>query len=159
MSVKIFNSGMGTVSKTSLGQRTAFITFTDNLKKVITATAPVTGVRVMQRVDFSVTKSLSKDFLISAFGDQPVQIVISGLSIYAASCPDDNDPTNAIPKFYRENRISTDLNKRVQIGIAGLGSSNQAFNCAVVGLDLEANSENAQSGTNTYTLTLVGVEL
>lgn len=159
MAIKLFNSGMGTVSKTVLGQRAAFITFTDDLKKVITATAPVTGVRVMQRVDFSITKSLSRDFLISAFGDQPVQIVISGMSIYAASCPDDGDSSNAIPKFYRQNRISTDLDKRVQVGIAGLGSSSQAFNCAVVGLDLESNSENAQSGTNTYTLTLVGVEL
>ena len=162
--MNIFGKGFGAVSKEPMGKRKAFITFVGEsagakLSEVLFASAPVTGVKITQTVDYSITKALDKDFLIAAFGDQPVSIVLEGLSIYATS-PDNYTPdADALPNFYKEYRISKNQDSRVKVGIAGLNSGGAAFTCAVVGLEMSASSSTISSGLGSYKLILIGVEI
>lgn len=161
--MKIFGDAFGGVSTETVGKRKAFITFVGTkgkaLTDVIVASAPMTAVQIGQKVDYSITKALGKDFLISAFGDQPVVITIDGMSIYAPDSTSHTADAKAIPTFYKNNRLSTDINNRVQVGIAGLAGGAQAFSCAIISLELSATSAASVSGMCGYKLVMIGVEL
>ena len=59
----------------------------------------------------------------------------------------------------KNNRLSTNINNRVQVGIAGLTGGAQAFSCAIIGLELSATSAASVSGMCGYKLVMIGVEL
>ena len=68
--VSIFKK-LGFVSKVTLNgegsKNHSFITIVsnDDFKKVLTGYAPATGITIQQKVDFALTKSLDKNFLIA----------------------------------------------------------------------------------------------
>lgn len=162
--ISIFKK-LGFVRKVTLSgddsKNHSFITIVsnDDFKKVITGYAPATGITVQQKVDFALTKSLDKNFLIAAFGDNPVMISISGLHIYCDECSMEG-ADKTIVEFYKENKVSSDVTKRVQIGIAGKGGERgQTFECAVIGCDLTADSKSIEYGASNYKLSLIGVEI
>ena len=128
------------------------------------ATAPVTGVLIQQLTDFSVTKSLDKDFLISTFGDTPTKITLKGLSFFnLTGCAiGSGDVTRQqVLDFYKKYRISTNINNRVDISISkGEREAPVAFRCAIVGLDTQNQStgDGLSNLAYNYTLQLIGVE-
>ena len=143
----------------------AYITITvaDNDTKLL-CRAPITGVRISQLTDFSVTKSLDRDFLVATFGDTPTRIQLDGLTFFNLNgCPMNNTKGDKqqIMTFYKKNKVSTDISKRLDISIAsGVGEPAVSFRTVLVGLDTVNKSD--ESGMSnvmaTYTMTLIGVE-
>ena len=126
--------------------------------------APITGVRINQLTDFSVTKSLDRDFLVATFGDTPTRIQLEGLTFFNLNgCRlfNSKGDKKQIMNFYKENRLSTDPSKRLDISIAsGVGEPAVSFRTVLVGLDtVNKASENGVSNVlANYTMTLIGVE-
>ena len=124
--------------------------------------APITGVKISQSADYSLTKSLANDFLITAFGDQPVHITLRGLSI--VTCKDTavtnkkQQASGQILKFYEDNKISANPEKRIDVGIAGLGDGSKAFRCALISMTIDTAAIDVQPSPGYgYTLELVGI--
>lgn len=135
---------------------TAFITIA-TLDTIIQATAPLTGVSIKMATDTSITKALNKDFLISAFGDQPVDITISGMQITYIP------PDCAIPKdqsvmtFYHENKVSVDATKRIDVSITAGGRTAKVFTCALMNLEIDADTRGSEHGYCLYKVKMLGV--
>ena len=126
-------------------------------------TAPVTGVLIQQLTDFSLTKSLNKDFLVATFGDTPTKIQLKGISFFNLNgCSLSGKKANQqILAFYKKNKISTNINNRVDIAIAeGKDKAPVAFRCVIVGLDSQNQSSADGIGNSMYdyTMQLIGVE-
>lgn len=139
---------------------TAFVVLADQLLNVVLATAPMTSIKITESVDHSIAKSLDKTgYLITAFGDRPVSISITGLIIYKVSCLDINTTQAAlsIHKFYKDNRISADTKKRVTVSI-GTGKTARVFTCALVSMISGTKEDTDVCGYGAYTLELIGVE-
>lgn len=168
-SISIFKPS-GSISRSTLtpserDKFQAFITITvAGSDTILLGTIPVTGVRINQLTDFSVTKSLDRDFLVSTFGDTPTRIQLDGLSFFNMNGCDltgSGSDNKQIMNFYRENRLSTDINKRIDISIAsGAGEPPVAFRTVIVGLDTinKSNSDGISNIVYNYTMTLIGVE-
>ena len=143
----------------------AFITITvADSDEILLGMVPVTGVRISQLTDFSVTKSLDRDFLVATFGDTPTRIQLDGLTFFnlnGCTFTGSKGEKQQIMNFYKENRLSTDITKRIDISIAsGAGEVPVAFRTVLVGLDTvnkstEAGLSNVMAN---YTMTLIGVE-
>ena len=165
--MKIFNR-LGGVSETVVNsnKNTAFITMSKvGGPDLLLARAPVTSVDVSQITDFSITKSLDYDFLVTTFGDTPTKIEIQGISFFnlngCALNPSSNTAHQQIMTFYDKNKLSANLSARFDVAIAPV-SKNKAsvFRCVIVGLRV-GNNAGRQEGPNvsyTYTLSLVGVK-
>lgn len=143
----------------------SFITITvADSDEILLGMVPVTGVRINQLTDFSLTKSLDRDFLVATFGDTPTRIQLDGLTFFnlnGCALTGSKGEKQQIMNFYKENRLSTDINKRIDISIAsGAGEVPVAFRTVLVGLDT-ANKSNEAGLSNVmanYTMTLIGVE-
>lgn len=158
--IPIFNNTGGVSIADMKARERAFITFTSpQMSRVLVTTAPVTGVKITQQVDFNLTKTFGRDFLIATFGDQPVNIALEGLNIYNSDCNSlVTGQTNQIVAFYNANKVSTNLKQRVDVGIYGVGAT-KAFRCALVGLSVSADGGSASSGVYGYRLVMLGVPL
>jgi hypothetical protein len=135
---------------------TAFITLADDLRTVINGSAPLTGVDIKMATDATISKALNKDFLITAFGDQPVYITITGLQITWSPCENGLNAKSSVLNFYMQNKISVSAEKRVDVGIAAGGDA-QAFTCALLNMEVQADTKGSEYGYCTYKVTLVGV--
>jgi hypothetical protein len=131
---------------------------------LLVGSAPITGVDIKQLTDYSVTKSLNKDFLVATFGDTPIQITLHGLNFFnmngcALNMGDEAD-NRQILDFYKENRLSTDPSKRFDVAIASDESATVSFRCVIVGLTTQ--NQSASDGTNNrvydYSMSLIGVD-
>lgn len=138
------------------GPSDAFITLAD-LGTVISAKAPATGVDIKMAADSTITKALNKDFLITAFGDQPVYITISGMQItyMPGTCKGANEK-QSVMDFYVQNKVSNDPSKRIDVSIIAGGNSH-AFKCAIMNLDIQNDTQGSEFGFCRYKITLVGV--
>lgn len=165
--MRLFNP-LGGVSETIVSTKnTAFITLSKvGGKSYLLAKAPVKGVDIRQLTDFSVTKSLDYDFLVTTFGDTPTQIEISGLSFFNLNgCPlsaqsaSDHDQ---IMNFYDKNKISSNLSARFDVAVAPVSrSKTSVFRCVIVGLRVTNSASGPEQAGNisyNYTLSLVGVK-
>lgn len=168
----IFNP-FGSVNKTPLiytdrnGQQVtnvAFITISEaGGSDIVLGYAPITGVAIRQLTDYSITKSLNKDFLVATFGDTPTQITLKGINFFninGCELASDTEAKEQIMDFYSKNKLSADRNKRFDIAIAASRNSTAAFRCVIVGL--ETQNQSTGDGTSNimynYTMQLVGVE-
>ena len=165
--VKIFPPMGGVAVSTLSTNNIAFITLSEaGGDNIALGYAPVTGVSIQQLTDFSVTKSLSRDFLIAAFGDTPVKITLSGVDFFNINgCNILDSKTGAgsndqIMDFYRKNRISTDRTKRFDIAIATSDKNTVGFRCVITGLDAQnkASSDGLNNVMYNYTMFLIGVD-
>ena len=143
----------------------AFITITvAGSNTILLGKTPVTGVQIGQLTDFSITKSLDNDFLVATFGDTPTRIQLKGLSFFNLNgCPltGSAESKKQIMNFYKENKLSTDIHKRLDISIAsGVGEPPVAFRTVLVGLETQNNASDTGSSNRvySYTMTLIGVE-
>lgn len=143
----------------------AFITITvADSDAILLGMVPVTGVRINQLTDFSVTKSLDRDFLVTTFGDTPTRIQLDGLTFFnlnGCSLTGSKSDRKQIMNFYKENKLSTDLSKRIDISIAsGAGEAPVSFRTVLVGLDTvnKSNESGLSNVMANYTMTLIGVE-
>lgn len=143
----------------------AFITITvAGSNTILLGKSPVTGVQITQLTDFSLTKSLDRDFLVATFGDTPTRIQLKGLSFFNLNgCPLRGSLADRrqIMNFYKANKLSTDINKRLDISIAsGAGETPVAFRTVLVGLETQNNAtgDGISNVVYNYTMTLIGVE-
>lgn len=131
---------------------------------IILGYAPITGVDIRQLTDFSVTKSLNRDFLVATFGDTPVQITIKGLNFFnlngCALKDDDVGSREQIMDFYKQNKLSAAPYDRFDVAITKSGETAVSFRCVIVGLDTQ--NESTTDGTSNlfyrYTMSLIGVD-
>ncbi len=169
MSSRSIFSGTGGISRHSLvthekNKPSAFITITTTSGDFLHGVAPVTGVLINQLTDFSVTKSLDKDFLVATFGDTPVRITLKGINFFNLNGCDLGQSRlskKQILNFYKDNRVSTNINNRVDISIAtGKNEPAVSFRCIITGLDVQNNASN--DGTSNvyyeYGMSLIGVD-
>lgn len=132
--------------------------------EMLLGAVPITGVRINQLTDFSVTKSLDRDFLVTTFGDTPTRIQLEGLTIFnlnGCDLTNSSKDRRQIMNFYKENKVSSDLSKRIDISIAsGAGEPPVSFRTVLVGLDTvnKSNETGLSNVLANYTMTLIGVE-
>ena len=131
----------------------AYIVLYDGLKTVLDASAPVTGVSIEQHVDASVTKSLASDFLVSAFGDRPVSINISGMCLLGCS-----NSNSSLIDFYKRNKLSADPRARVKVGIS-INGKTQTFVCVLVSMTITGTAKLNEAGACSYSLSMLGVDI
>lgn len=156
--ISIFNTRGGVSFTTTTTKQDAFITFTSpyDFSDVLYTKAPLTGVQMVQGVDYNILKALGQDFCISSFGDKPVTITLSGLSVYGTACGTSRNK-QSIMEFYDKHKISKSSGSRVQIGVAtGMGAA-LSFKCVILALHVETTAEQAITGMYSYKMTLVGV--
>lgn len=134
--------------------------------KTLLASAPATAIKIQQRADVSITKALSNDFMVAAFGDTPTAIELSGINIIGINnCiiepAKDDAARTQILDFYQENKVSANPHVRFDISIAsGAKQPAQAFRCVIVQLNVVNSNQNGQGTVHRmydYTLSLVGV--
>ena len=139
---------------------TAQLLLTDDEKAaIIIASAPMLGIRIEERSDCNITKSLAGDFLISSFGDSPVKISIDGMNIIRQVCSNKSATGDypSITDFFDKNKVSTDIKKRVKLIIATSANTKKTYNCAIIGFDTVLDTEYNEYGSNRYSLHLIGV--
>lgn len=164
MSADLQRSYRGGVSRQQLAGNTTYITFLAEgggaLSKLLAATAPAEQVRIDAGVDFSLSKSLAGDFLVSTFGYRPVMIVISGLDIY-------NDPCliaagggqETVQSFFDKWNVHANKTARIDVGMASAGSSGVAYRCVLVDLKRMSAQELTGGGVGRYVMTLYGAKV
>ncbi len=163
--MKIFNP-LGGFSETQISQDdSAFITISKvNAGDILLARAPVTSIDIQQLTDYSLTKSLDNNFLVTTFGDTPVKIELRGINIYnlnGCQLGKTNADKTQIMSFYKKNKVSTDLEARFDLAIkGGKDEETPVFRCVIVSLRVMNNGQ--QQGVPTghllydYTMTLIG---
>lgn len=123
---------------------------------------PTTGVKIAQGVDMSIAKTLNLDFVISEFGDVPVQIVLSGINFYGdVTCQGLGKVQHKqIMDFYEANKLSTNVNNRIDISITPAASPNSgSFRCALIKMVTATPAREGQGlvPAYTYEMNLIGV--
>ena len=78
---KLF-SGSGLQPGAIMDDSYVAVTIVSSEHQAYFGTAPMSGIRISEATDTSISKSLEGSFLVSAFGDIPVQIEINGLQAY-----------------------------------------------------------------------------
>jgi hypothetical protein len=159
-------SPVGSVNKAQLtdSSKVAYITISEAYgDNIILGYAPITGVDIKQLTDYSVTKSLFGDFLVSTFGDTPVMITLRGLNFFNINgclLTGQKESKTQIMDFYKENRVSSAPSKRFDISIATSSTSTSAFRCVIVGLDTQnmSTDDGISNILYNYTMTLIGVD-
>lgn len=146
------------INKETSGGSTLSDSASSKWSRVQLAMAPVTGVDIQQMTDYSITKSLDKDFLIATFGDTPVQITLRGVNFFNLGDCYKGNAYRYISDFYDDNKLSSNKNIRFDVAIASSKSNAVAFRCVLVGLSL-ANDTTTHAGQimASYTLSFIGV--
>ena len=130
---------------------------------------PVTGMTIDQGVDASITKTLNDDFLVTAFGDVPVQIVLNGINFFDLEndCIMKNEDINKLRQkqimaFYERWKLSANIRNRLDISIVpankGVDSGN-TFVCALIKMRASAPiiDKSGSVPAYRYNMTLIGV--
>ena len=112
-------------------------------------TAPMSGIRISEATDTSISKSLEGSFLVSAFGDIPVQIEINGLQAYWI-CGSASDG-NTIAKLYNEFKVSANAESRIKLQLSG---APQVYTGIITGFTASVNHDRSP-GTYSYTLKIL----
>lgn len=167
--IQIFNP-LGSTSTAAIATPkdgyVAFITIYDTEgDKVWLARAPITGVNIKQLADYSVTKALDNDFLVTTFGDTPVQIDLTGLNIYnmnGCAITDSKESRAQVLAYYKKKKISSNLKIRFDISIAtGSGGPSATFRCVLVSLNVKNDASSGAMDTGnrlySYAMTFIGV--
>ena len=129
----------------------------ETMKDVLLGCAPATGITIDQTVDYSISKSLQRDFIVDTFGDSPTKITLDGVEFLTTSCGEKaKTDTKTIEKFYDENKLSSDNTKRVQLGLSTHGPA-AAFTCVLVSMRSTVGQAEAKNMSIKYSLTLIGV--
>ena len=133
-----------------------------NKSTALYAHMPITGVNIVQGVDMSIAKTLNMDFVVSEFGDVPVQITLSGVNFYGnVTCRGiGNTQSKQVLDFYEANKLSTDINNRIDLSITPAASpSSGAFRCILVKMKSTTPLRGGQGVVPAYTyeLSLIGV--
>lgn len=132
----------------------------------ILASAPATAITIQQLTDFSLTKSLDNDFLVTAFGDTPVKIELKGINIIGIdNCYLDGSSAESaktqILNFYDKNKVSANLQARFDLAISnGPKQPASCFRCVIVALNVSNSNQsgiNAIHKTYDYSMSLIGV--
>ena len=121
---------------------------------------PVTGVLVNQSVDMSISKTLNSDFLVSEFGDHPVQITLTGIDFFGATCDSEQKKHQQILDFYQKWKLSTNINNRIDVSITQAASPvNGAFRCILMKMKTTAPGMDGQglAPVYRYEIDLIGV--
>lgn len=133
-----------------------------NKSTALYAHMPLTGVNIVQGVDMSIAKTLNMDFVVSEFGDIPVQITLSGVDFYGnVTCRGiGNTQSKQVMDFYEANKLSSGINNRIDISITPAASpSSGAFRCILIKMKSTTPIRSGQSivPAYTYELSLIGV--
>lgn len=125
---------------------------------ILYGSMPVAGLSIDQAVDFSISKTLNKDFVISEFGDTPVQITMNGVNIYAG-CSNIVEFGKQVLDFYEKNKLSTDPNIRLFLTITGNSTDKGSFTCVLTKMRVigPAMEKSGSVPVYSYNMTLIGV--
>lgn len=182
--MNIFGTYAGTVSSSTIGTPTdatiATVTMAikesgasgeDSTVTLITAHAPVLRCRVNESVDYSIGKALSSDFIVTSFGDLPVELSISGMTIMEVSCgstsatnPDKgNDNANKtktlkLSELWNKYSFSSNPDVRFSIGIS-TNSGSFAYKCILLKATLDADEHTIPINGTNYQFVFYGVRL
>ena len=148
----VFGSQVLDLTKTGIG----------NSSSALYAHMPITNIKISQGVDMSIAKTLNMDFVITEFGDVPVQIVLSGVNFYGdVTCRGIGKVQDKqVMDFYEANKLSTNVNNRIDISITPAASPNSGtFRCALVKM---TNTTPVKAGQGvvpayTYEMSMIGV--
>lgn len=124
------------------------------------ATMPVTGVVVQQGVDMSISKTLNSDFLVSEFGDHPVQITLAGINFFGMCNGGAKEQHKQIMDFYEKWKLSSNIYNRVDVSITPSASPNSgAFRCVLMKMRTTAPGMDGQglAAAYKYEMNLIGV--
>jgi len=129
--------------------------------RALYAHMPVTGVHIQQSVDMSIAKTLNADFLVSEFGDAPVQIMLQGVNFYGnVVCSGGSMQHKQIMDFYEANKLSANIKNRIDISITpSVSPKSGVFRCVLFKLKTQTPIKEGQGiiPAYTYELDLIGV--
>jgi len=132
----------------------------DVKKNIMYGNMPASGLTVDQGVDHSITKTLSKDFLISEWGDVPVQITMNGVSFYGTACGTDWGKANEQAlDFYENYKLSAHPEKRLHLTITEGKSNSNSFICVLTKMRAVGPALDKQGTVPlySYNMSLIGV--
>ena len=92
-------------AKQVIGEGKVFITIASAggpLKNIIVASAPITSVSISNASDTFVNKALSGDFMIASFGERPVNIRVTGVTLLSSYCSGSHGVAMSLPAFYEK---------------------------------------------------------
>jgi hypothetical protein len=128
---------------------------------ILYGSMPVSGLTVDQGVDHAISKTLNKDFLITEFGDKPVQIVMNGVNFFGPACAGSDWGTNdkQALDFYETYKLSSDKDQRLHLSITGSKTKNGSFSCVLVNMKVNGPALDRQGTVPlySYNMTLIGV--
>ena len=131
-----------------------------NKNTALYGSMPVSGLSVDQGVDHTISKTLGNDFLVSEFGDIPVQIGMSGVNFFG-SCIDLDwgMQNNQALDFYEKYKLSAAPDARLELSLTGSKTQSGIFTCVLTKMRAVGPAvEKAGSvPLYTYNLTLIGV--
>lgn len=125
------------------------------LGSVFAGRAPLVSVEVIESVDNGMTAALNNDLFMNTFGYAPVNIVLSGLDMYADYCI--GGAANIVG-FFSAYNAHMNPTARVDVGIHA-GNSTVTYRCVAVSLKRSAEGSSKQIGIGAYELKLIGVRI
>ena len=139
-------------------------TTTGNVNKgsILYGGMPVAGLAVDQGVDHTVAKTLGDDFLVSEFGNTPVQISLNGVNFFGPVCDNTDDwgkQNQQALDFYEKYKLSSNPDIRLALSITEGRTQAGQFTCVLTKMRVVGPAVE-KSGTiplYTYNLTLIGV--
>jgi hypothetical protein len=167
LSQNIIKGACAFISIVKVSQGSAATTRTGIGSILASATTPSTAINIQQLTDFSLTKSLDNDFLVTAFGDTPVKIELKGINIIGIdNCYLDGSRSEAarsqILEFYDKNKVSSDHTARFDVAISnGPRQKASCFRCVIVGLNVSNSNQSGVNAVNKmydYSMSLIGVK-
>jgi hypothetical protein len=128
---------------------------------ILFGSMPVSGLSVDQGVDHSISKTLNKDFLITEFGDKPVQITMNGVNFFGPECSGDDWGTSdkQALDFYEMYKLSSDPQQRLHLSITDAKTKNGSFSCVLVNMKTIGPAMDRQGTVPlySYNMILIGV--
>ena len=136
-------------------------TGTVNKGSILYGSMPVAGLSVDQGVDHTIAKTLGDDFLVSEFGNTPVQVSLNGVNFFGPVCGDDDWGTQnkQALDFYEKYKLSSNPDIRLALSITEGRTHAGQFTCVLTKMRVVGPAVE-KSGTiplYTYNLTLIGV--
>ena len=136
-------------------------TGTVNKGSILYGSMPVAGLSVDQGVDHTIAKTLGDEFLVSEFGNRPVQVSLNGVNFFGPVCGDDDWGTQnkQALDFYEKYKLSSNPDIRLALSITEGRTQAGQFTCVLTKLRVVGPAVE-KSGTiplYTYNLTLIGV--
>lgn len=132
-------------------------------KEALYGNLPVSGLTIDQAVDHSIAKTLNKDFVISEFGDTPVQIGLNGVSFYG-DCDGGTDgwgnDKEQILDFYEKNKLSANPKARLKLSITPGKTESGTFVCVLTKMRAVGPllDKSGSVPVYSYNITLIGVK-